>query len=235
MRKGFTLIELLVVIAIIAILAAILFPVFARARDKARQTSCLSNVKELGLAVQMYVADHDETMVPFATTPADGLGSISWAALLYPYVKNVEVYDCPSSGRKWSSGSGGLGQDQIRFWSWSALSYGINVFAAFYPSYYLWTLAEFEAPAETAMFGDSCRCHASDPNKIDAEGGHHLVQAPPLAVTSKDRGKWACRHSGGANAAYVDGHAKWIALSHIPPTNVDSRFWYPSTKYNPPY
>jgi len=88
-RTGFTLIELLVVIAIIAILAAILFPVFAKAREKARQTSCLSNNKQLGLAFIQYVQDYDER---YPGTPAYGDG---WAGLIYPYVKSTGVYNCP--------------------------------------------------------------------------------------------------------------------------------------------
>src|SRR5438309_1970214 len=95
---GFTLIELLVVIAIIAILAAILFPVFAQARAKARQASCLSNTKQLGLALQMYVQDYDETVVlndnGSATVPRLG-----WMDLLQPYIKNDGVLVCPSSTR----------------------------------------------------------------------------------------------------------------------------------------
>jgi len=94
-RTGFTLIELLVVIAIIAILAAILFPVFAQAREKARQTTCASNLKQLGLALNQYVSDYDEM------TPANwySVGSVPPTLLflgaLYPYVKSYQVYNCP--------------------------------------------------------------------------------------------------------------------------------------------
>ena len=90
-RRGFTLIELLVVIAIIAILAAILFPVFAKVREKARQTSCASNQKQLGLAFAQYVEDFDETY-PNGGQDADCAG---WAAPIYPYVKSTGVYHCP--------------------------------------------------------------------------------------------------------------------------------------------
>jgi len=107
-RRGFTLIELLVVIAIIAILAAILFPVFAKARDQARRTSCLSNIKQLGLGMLMYVQDYDETFL----TTQDGLGGDypgytpgcgtyvgfrTWVRSIQPYLKNKQICVCPSA------------------------------------------------------------------------------------------------------------------------------------------
>ncbi|MCC6728203.1 MAG: prepilin-type N-terminal cleavage/methylation domain-containing protein [Chthonomonadales bacterium] len=105
--KGFTLIELLVVIAIIAILAAILFPVFAQAREQARKTSCLSNVKQITLASLMYIQDYDETLVgPAIRTrgaPATNLTPYFWSAnwktwpeMLFPYVKSLDLYTCPN-------------------------------------------------------------------------------------------------------------------------------------------
>src|ERR1700722_2847408 len=97
-RNGFTLIELLVVIAIIAILAAILFPVFAKAREKARQTSCASNEKQLGLAFLQYTQDYDETTI--CGSSLNSLtwyicGGIGWAGPLYPYIKSQAVFACP--------------------------------------------------------------------------------------------------------------------------------------------
>ena len=114
-RRGFTLIELLVVIAIIAILAAILFPVFARAREKARQSTCTSNLKQIGLAIRMYSQDYDET---FPNSKIAGMTSnysepaISnimipveryyggWPTLMAPYVKNTQLFWCPSDNNK---------------------------------------------------------------------------------------------------------------------------------------
>jgi prepilin-type N-terminal cleavage/methylation domain-containing protein len=99
-RRGFTLIELLVVIAIIAILAAILFPVFAQAREKARQTSCLSNLRQLATGMAMYSQDSDGLYPPAAANPTKKFTSyyqISWMALLEPYTKNRGIYVCPSS------------------------------------------------------------------------------------------------------------------------------------------
>ncbi|MBD3292214.1 MAG: prepilin-type N-terminal cleavage/methylation domain-containing protein, partial [Armatimonadia bacterium] len=95
-RRGFTLIELLVVIAIIAILAAILFPVFARAREKARQTSCLSNSKQIGTALMMYVQDYDETLPGYYNPDLPGEAN-QWYEVIEPYVKNEQIFICPSA------------------------------------------------------------------------------------------------------------------------------------------
>jgi prepilin-type N-terminal cleavage/methylation domain-containing protein/prepilin-type processing-associated H-X9-DG protein len=116
-RSGFTLIELLVVIAIIAILAAILFPVFAQAREKARQTSCLSNIKQIGTALTMYTQDYDEVY------PVSGIYTFDgnfWPARLTPYIKNIQAWWCPSDA--------GPSQDYdvINGWSGPMLSYAAN-------------------------------------------------------------------------------------------------------------
>ena len=102
-RRGFTLIELLVVIAIIAILAAILFPVFARAREKARQSSCLSNVKQIGLGVLMYTQDYDERFPAkwwwYVHRPAGydlSTNYLTWAECVAPYINNDQIFQCPT-------------------------------------------------------------------------------------------------------------------------------------------
>src|SRR5688572_8721348 len=99
-RLGFTLIELLVVIAIIAILAAILFPVFAQAREKARQTSCLSNHKQIGTGLSMYVQDYDETYPCINWASPTTLWAtlyMEWSSQVQPYVKNTNIFECPSA------------------------------------------------------------------------------------------------------------------------------------------
>jgi len=115
MIKAFTLIELLVVIAIISILASILFPVFARAREQARKSACLSNLKQIGLAVMMYVQDYDETYpVAYLATPSSdsmsGYSASYWFNTLQPYTKNRQVWFCPTAGRIMVSDTSGYQQ-----------------------------------------------------------------------------------------------------------------------------
>jgi prepilin-type N-terminal cleavage/methylation domain-containing protein/prepilin-type processing-associated H-X9-DG protein len=218
-RKGFTLIELLVVIAIIAILAAILFPVFARAREKARQTSCLSNVKELGLSTLMYIQDYDETY-PYwdRFAPADQMPDAP-AAAVYPYVKNDQIYVCPS---------GGIPQDDPRpGWShygWATPEY---VFPGPASGGYAWNgricngdinggepmrMARVTMSAETLMLGDGA-------HMFGGAGGVFVwsniccddswTTAPLDGMGFDPATDSDARHNGGENLGYCDGHAKW--------------------------
>ena len=148
-QKGFTLIELLVVIAIIAILAAILFPVFARARENARKSTCQSNLKQIGLAAMQYTQDYDETLVHYNLANIGG-----WDKMLEPYLKNTGVLRCPSGPQ-------------------GVLAYGYNYFylgdgtAAGTRS-----MASIQSPAETVAFADGAW------NDTGAQVGRVYINSP---------------------------------------------------------
>jgi prepilin-type N-terminal cleavage/methylation domain-containing protein/prepilin-type processing-associated H-X9-DG protein len=193
--KGFTLIELLVVIAIIAILAAILFPVFAQARDKARSAACLSNTKQQALAFHMYAQDYDETMVPLygygdwgACYPnCPRLGHFPWNKLLIPYVKSKEVYTCPSfPAAKWDN-------DRIKnaykpsdcpdisqcpeYEFPSVIGYGLNSFLSAKSLGAIDKPAETVAIAETRYYPPDHPWYQADWGWYIAHPGSHLVNA----------------------------------------------------------
>ncbi len=189
-RRGFTLIELLVVIAIIAILAAILFPVFAKAREKARQSSCQSNLKQIGLALLQYTQDYDET-TPASVQWSGSLG-VSWPELVLPYSKNTQMYYCPSAP-KTNADATNLTTDHC----WSAWG------TAPYVSYVMnrntaqQALAAFTAPAQTVWIGDGVW--------VDMWGN----------ATDLARCTVGARHNTGANFVHCDGHAKWAKTENI--------------------
>src|SRR5581483_10508125 len=162
---GFTLIELLVVIAIIAILAAILFPVFAQARGKARQISCLSNAKQMGLAMYMYGQDYDEVLFPyrvntpnpFANDPhmdPGTAGSTFWNQMLQPYIKNYGVNRCPSRSGAWAGVNPAGPGNPADSLSWGGQnSYGVNRYC-FQPTAPL-GFAAMVKPADTLIIMDA--------------------------------------------------------------------------------
>jgi prepilin-type N-terminal cleavage/methylation domain-containing protein/prepilin-type processing-associated H-X9-DG protein len=230
--SGFTLIELLVVIAIIAILAAILFPVFAQAREKARQTSCLSNMKQMNLAVLQYVQDYDETfpLCEFyngstwsgasVTTPADVFGHTPardcyWSNSISPYLKNYQVYLCPSAAKE-RSDIFGVSLAQAKGYAYSTTYNG-----------YLnqWTLAGSVAPVDTIVFSEGLgkanmpRYANQFPLLIDGggnwegvfianDGGAHCAQ--PFGFSFEFDTTWWLHSNRGSNYAYMDGHTKYV-------------------------
>ena len=221
MRKGFTLIELLVVIAIIAILAAILFPVFAKAREKARQTSCLSNIKQLSLGLMMYSQDYDEKwpLMTFADCFSGTTwipGAYPWTMSVLPYVKNYQIGVCPSDGDKACMsklGSGGFdpfftarfgyvpanSTDAANLWPWS---YATNINLG--PIYNAATQAAINHPSSCILIGELGRgAHAYTVWYMDFGYGTNAAENP-------DRWEAGGRHNGGRNWAFCDGHAKWL-------------------------
>lgn len=189
-RTGFTLIELLVVIAIIAILAAILFPVFARAREKARQSSCQSNEKQIGLAVHMYAQDYDERM-PLAANLTGGVAPpvYVFSDLLNPYIKNDQIWQCPS--RPGSVNLAALGKANVSYMvdvGTQMPSGSFRLFGAPPAGTFSCTLGQIDRPAETALMADGT-------GAVDATFNITTVVDP--------------RHNDGANYLFADGHVKW--------------------------
>jgi len=210
-KHGFTLIELLVVIAIISILAAILFPVFARARESARRTSCLSNLKQMGLATLMYVQDWDSHyFLRGYGAPTGHYGSnprqmwcpyVSEEWFLRPYVKEINIFRCPSKNKVWTS-------------------YAYNR----YPGNLPYTESMIQYPSQMVAFLDDSYSNTvgynPDGTKTFSYNGvtfsrswsnWHVnfcrqLDTSPCPVEDRYYG----RHLGGSNVAFMDGHAKWM-------------------------
>jgi prepilin-type N-terminal cleavage/methylation domain-containing protein/prepilin-type processing-associated H-X9-DG protein len=220
-RRGFTLIELLVVIAIIAILAAILFPVFAKAREKARQSSCLNNMKQLTLGMLQYVQDYDERFmacrypngIDYIPSPITGSNVCpTWCECIYPYVKNSQVYVCPSDSTARPSTFGTVGTNRGNVWSYGR-NYGYfeNTKATVNNSL---TLAQFPQPAETIMLMETNNCNRGGPRGVvfPADGGTSVD--PAIYAYSSAMITW--RHNDGLNLSFFDGHCKWMKYGGIP-------------------
>ena len=234
-QRGFTLIELLVVIAIIAILAAILFPVFARAREKARQSSCLSNVKQIGLGMMMNVQDYDERFPTLYYTPPGGIRQ-DVVMMINPYINNINVWDCPSAARNTVQPYSSLG----------SFSYGysrrLNLLKA----------AAIKRPAESVMFAEACMdsygpirlydpAGTSEDAAVVVNGYNPHIAKQEFAGLNANNSYWhsgdnggrpgmnfSPRHNAQGNVNYADGHAKstsYEALYH----NGDLYYWDPAS------
>ncbi len=222
-RRAFTLIELLVVIAIIAILAAILFPVFAKAREKARAISCLSQGKQLGLALAMYVSDYE--VYPMMSDPEGVPVRFKWPDRLHPYVKSVPMFSCPNSPR-----------DLVK--SFTIIS-GATFGGMGYNYQYLgnsrfpWAAADatIEVPAQTVAFTDT-RGVRRDDGSVGA--GEYVVDPPwpSQRGSGKPSGYYGDgseggsgpqgnrswpddRHVGQVMVIFADGHGKAMTLSQL--------------------
>ncbi len=220
--RGFTLIELLVVIAIIAILAAILFPVFARARENARRASCVSNLKQMGLGAMMYSQDNDETLPPmgwlagsYVWPDGNPSGRNTWFLRIHPYVKSIQLFNCPSSDIVWKGEST------------SRISYGMNsnLFPTGFNTAYGLPLAAIVKASETLLMADA-----------QGPASYTFFSAYYSPGTPDERGI-SDRHMNGAVLNYTDGHAKWISLSKdsagypIHPAANRGVYWSPGGTY----
>lgn len=223
--KGFTLIELLVVIAIIAILAAILFPVFARARENARKAACMSNLKQIGLGMMMYIQDYDETY-PVSWQSWVPTNQMYWYQIIDPYIKNEQVFVCPSAGQILDSSgnvqySGGYGYNVGGTWRESGSGPKGNGFG--YRNQGAWytpsgtgpvRLSEVDEPSNTFLIMDPASFGYGNNGllavgystsqympvlhggRVGPFGGGESTAVPPL--------------TGGGNYLFADGHVKFL-------------------------
>ena len=225
--RAFTLIEILVVIAIIAILAAILFPVFARARENARRASCMSNLKQLGLGVMMYTQDYDDH-VPSAfqyEVPGDKNYLNSWMQLIMPYTKSAQLCVCPS----WSQASvytdNGPNKDiPIPFESYTAV---FNVAGDVRTASRI--LSQYTQPSWTIYALDAGFCNASGAyypcygyywggDYYDISLASEAANVPSYATSfNRSTANGTSIHFDGNNCMFLDGHVKW--LKHVSGTN----------------
>lgn len=218
--SGFTLIELLVVIAIIAILAAILFPVFARARENARRSSCQSNLKQLGLGILQYNQDYDERMVmsnypgfPLNLADTGGGGFQTWDTRTFPYTKSAQILTCPSDSRSAIPGSyyGDIATGFPGYPTNLVRSYAIARYVSSPDHQVLgvgnvagYALAEIQQPSLTLQLVER------DNDNQGATGWTYYAESE----TTRDWNNYTTgpntRHLDTANVLYVDGHVKAI-------------------------
>jgi prepilin-type N-terminal cleavage/methylation domain-containing protein/prepilin-type processing-associated H-X9-DG protein len=217
MRKGFTLIELLVVIAIIAILAAILFPVFARARAKAQQNNCLSNVKQIQLGLIMYASDNNQ-MYPLDQVGLANGGAAAgpaWSSQILPYIKNSQIFLCPSD----TVVTGSVTPPNIvaNPNTVTVQSYGRNSYIAVGGNSPTCNIPLSDAlityPAEMLGVIDAVVHVIPCGTDVSGNGGslgtaQNAIGSIVVPVT--------VRHNNGCNQSYMDGHVKWIAFTNIP-------------------
>jgi prepilin-type N-terminal cleavage/methylation domain-containing protein/prepilin-type processing-associated H-X9-DG protein len=223
--SGFTLIELLVVIAIIALLAAILFPVFARSRENARRSSCQSNVKQLLLAVAQYQQDFDERYPSYMMVGTNGTGLGGWSQFIQPYVKSNQVFTCPSDPDKTSTPAS---LSNAGYGPVFPTSYGMN--SQFTTgAWYGILMSQVAQPATTVLLSDGVSELGGNPNGpankalppeewTELAGGHILEPyssnycfgASP--ASSGARGGPLARHLETTNVGFADGHVKALKI-----------------------
>jgi len=232
-RRAFTLIELLVVIAIIAILASILFPVFARAREQARKAACQSNLKQIGLAIAMYVQDYDETYplgsMGYSSVQPDwyddgNAHTAYWYSIFQPYVKSRQVFVCPTAGKIDYSGSYGwnicgtryAGQANDATVPGNGFGWSPNHWET--PTLSYLKLPSVEEPASTIIIGDPSSngyngnglfLYPNSYNRIPVLHGGQIGpfnESAEISITD---------HTGGGNYLFADGHVKYLQASHV--------------------
>ncbi len=205
-KKAFTLIELLVVIAIIAILAAILFPVFGRARENARRASCQSNLKQIGLGYAQYIQDYDEYVVPFTDNGTTFGSAFFWTQLLQPYMKSTQILACPSKSR---FDVAITYNNEVARSRWT----GCSATTPCPPRH----TASIPLPTQTPLFIDANGVANSTTTPLQAAAFFPATGGNPGRV--RNGNSWTSAsggdpetdiHMNGANFAFFDGHVKWL-------------------------
>lgn len=232
LRKGFTLIELLVVIAIIAILAAILFPVFMAAKDNARQATCLKHGGQLGMALSMYMDDHAGKF-PLCWIFRTNASTLTWAHSLLPYTKSKRVFNCPSVPKRQFTGStvadshgdadrmtGGFGYNVSDGGGGRAngVARGKNSNMN-NPDPYRQT--DLTSPGQHIAFCDSC---TNDEAKIYP--GWKFCDTVKAITVGKYEVPPSFRHKDGAIFIFCDGHAKWYSKRYFDQWQTNSHHWF---------
>ncbi|MBU0610037.1 MAG: DUF1559 domain-containing protein [Armatimonadetes bacterium] len=204
-KRGFTLIELLVVIGIIAILAAILFPVFARARAKARQAVCCSNMRQIGMAMFAYAEDYDEALPWAAWIPGPNYWyNNTWRERIQPYTRNDQILKCPEPVFA-PNAAYSAGHDHGHY----GMCYGLCAMPDLIKFSYL---GDIERPSETFLVTE---------NKDGDWAGE------PARVYPEDTGPcgdFHAYHNGGSNFLHCDGHVKWMTITQAERDNF--YYWY---------
>lgn len=212
--KGFTLIELLVVIAIIAILAAILFPVFARARENARRASCMSNLKQVGLGIMQYTQDYDEHL-PMYRVPASSTDlaarPLGWVDAIQPYVKSIQLFQCPSDSGATTDVPSTAGYSDYAYnlwmggWGPTSKSSGMSLAQLTQPSVSVLALDYATGAATSYTMGNASPSDGSTAGTCGYYGVAEVGCIGIARITATD----SRRHLDGVNLLFADGHVKW--------------------------
>lgn len=213
-NKGFTLIELLVVIAIIAILAAILFPVFARARENARRASCQSNLKQIGLGVLQYIQDYDEKYpaARYGSGPSWDAPRNVWFGQVHPYTKSLQILQCPSD-----TATGTVGG----YWTDGNPQFDVHSSYVYQDAFHWRAMASVQSPSTTVLATDGGA--SPDPNKpapqwTQKQHSYLLdstTRADLIALSGGDSASFGgpmARHLETANVLWADGHVKALRI-----------------------